>query len=450
MKKRARWGEKMKDKFFEYALHTPNNSNRNVMNSMLADIEEEKIKEELFQFLERQNNSVNPSVLKTWIDNVFKNFGKGATYTVRIDQSISDPLNCCVYMDDAVGMEKGSSDWDKQEIFKDIRPCVLKDGEVVYYLNPDNFLYTVDGEDISELITQQDIGDAMIEFSKFAYRIYDEDNYVYVSISNDAQAIAKDIRFSYFPFTRTEPGDCEKIYIGAFLGSVVNQRLRSLPGEILTSFPIGSFRTFAQNNGEGYEQYTFYQHTMLQCLYLIRYGSLNAQSALGQGYTNANSVCMAGNTFNSGMYYGDTEDGTKQVKFAGIEDFYGNIAPFVEGIYCNELYHIMTATKDFNDEADGYIDRGAIAVNGQTGIIETIWADTALGFIPKTYVSEDEMTENSFNENYSDDAGVYAGSVALVGGFFVSGPLAGPFFLSLGFPAAGAAPDVCARLSYYK
>jgi hypothetical protein len=56
-------------------------------------------------------------------------------------------------MDDAVGMEKGSSAWDKQEIFKDIRPCVLKNGEVVYYLDPDNFLRTVDGEDISELIT---------------------------------------------------------------------------------------------------------------------------------------------------------------------------------------------------------------------------------------------------------------------------------------------------------
>jgi hypothetical protein len=116
----------------------------------------------------------------------------------------------------------------------------------------------------------------MIEFSKFAYRIYDEGNYVYVSISNDAQAIAKDIRFSYLPFTRTEPGDCEKIYIGAFLGKVINFKLRSLPGEIVTDLDINDFRGFAHANGEGYEQYTFYQHTMLQCLYLIRYGNLNA------------------------------------------------------------------------------------------------------------------------------------------------------------------------------
>ena len=438
----------MKDKFFEYALHTPNNSNRNVMSSMLADIEEEKIKEELFQFLERQNNSVNPSVLKTWIDNVFKNFGKGATYTVRIDQTDKNPLTCCVYMDDAVGMEKGSSAWDEKEIFRSIKPCLLKNGEVQCYLNPNDFTLDVDGNIVYSSVAECDV---MIEFSKFAYRIYDEGNYVYVSISNDAETIAKDPKFSYLPFTRNELGDCEKIYIGAYLGHIIDGKLRSAYTVVPTADQtIGQFRTAAQANGEGYEQYTFYQHTMLQCLYLIRYGNLNGQAALGRGYTEAEEVEFAGTTFDKGMYFGSPEDGTVHVKFAGIEDFYGNVAPFVDGIYCNELYHIMTATKDFNDEAEGYIDRGAIAVNDQGGIIESIWADTALGFIPKTYVSEDEMTENSFNENFSDFAGVSASCVAVVGGSLADGPYAGPFGLILELPAAEADSYIGARLSYYK
>ena len=438
----------MKEKFFEYALHTPNNSNRNVMNSMLADIEEEKIKEELFQFLERQNNSVNPSVLKTWIDNVFKNFGAGATYTVRIDQTDKNPLTCCVYMDDAVGMEKGSSAWDEKEIFRSIKPCLLKNGEVQCYLNPNDFTLDVDGNIVYNSVAECDV---MIEFSKFAYRIYDEGNYVYVSISNDAETIAKDPKFSYLPFTRNELGDCEKIYIGAYLGQIIDGKLRSAYSVVpTTDQTIGQFRTAAQANGEGYEQYTFYQHTMLQCLYLIRYGNLNGQATLGRGYTEADEAEFVGTTFDKGMYFGSPEDGTVHVKFAGIEDFYGNIAPFVDGIYCNELYHIMIATKDFNDEAEGYIDRGAIAVNDQVGIIETIWADTALGFIPKTYVSEDEMTENSFNEFYSDAAVVFASCVAIVGGVFVIGPSAGPFSLYLASPAAAAGPKLGARLSYYK
>ena len=438
----------MKDKFFEYALHTPNNSNRNVMSSMLADIEEEKIKEELFQFLERQNNSVNPSVLKTWIDNVFKNFGKGATYTVRIDQTDKNPLTCCVYMDDAVGMEKGSSAWDEKEIFRSIKPCLLKNGEVQCYLNPNDFTLDVDGNIVYSSVAECDV---MIEFSKFAYRIYDEGNYVYVSISNDAETIAKDPKFSYLPFTRNELGDCEKIYIGAYLGHIIDGKLRSAYTVVPTADQtIGQFRTAAQANGEGYEQYTFYQHTMLQCLYLIRYGNLNGQAALGKGYTGAEEAGLAGTTFDAGMYHGNPEDGTVHVKFAGIEDFYGNLGQFIDGIYCSDTYHAMAATTGFNDVASGYTDLGAICVGDVSGIIETIWGDTALGFVPKTYVTEEEMTENSFEENYSDVAGVSAGGLAVVGASFDDGAGGGPFCLGLGFPAGAAGPYFGARLSFYK
>ena len=440
-----------KQQFYEYALHTPTNSNKNVMDSMLEGVCEDDVKERLYAYLIRQNESINPAVLKTWVDNVFKNFGAGATYTVRIDQSDKNPLTCCVYMDDAVGMEKGSSAWDEKEIFRSIKPCMFKNGEVQYYLNPDDFQYDIDGNEVS---TEKRVygadGDMMIEFGKFAYRIYDEDNYVYVSISNDAETIAKDPKFSYLPFTRNELGDCEKIYIGAYLGRIDNGKLRSLQGVPTAEQTIGQFRTAAQANGEGYEQYTFYQHTMLQCLYLIRYGNLNGQAALGKGYTEAEEAGIVGTTFNVGMYHGNPEDGTVHVKFAGIEDFYGNLGQFTDGIYCSDTYHAMAATTGFNDIASGYTDLGAIGVDAMGGIIETIWGDTALGFIPKTYVTEGEMTENSFEENYSDYAGVGAGGLAVVGAFFDSGAVGGPFYLVLGAPAGFAVPVIGARLSFYK
>ena len=441
----------MKNKFTEYVLKTPTNSNKNVMDTMLEGVCEDDVKEALYAFLYRQNETVNPSVLKTWVDEVFKNFGAGATYTVRIDQSDKNPLTCCVYMDDAVGMEKGSSAWDEKEIFKSIRPCMFKNGEVQYYLNPDDFSYNIDGNKVpTETLLYGADGDVMIEFSKFAYRIYDEGNYVYVSISNDAETIAKDPKFSYLPFTRNELGDCEKIYIGAYLGRIDNGKLRSLQGPPTASQTIGQFRTAAQANGEGYEQYTFYQHTMLQCLYLIRYGNLNGQAALGKGYTEAEKADVAGVTFDNGMYFGNPEDGTTHVKFAGIEDFYGNLGQLIDGIYCSDTYHAMAATTGFNDIASGYTDLGAICVEDVSGIIETIWGDTALGFIPKTYVTEEETTENSLEENYSDLAEVFAGRMAVAGAAFDSGAYGGPFFLSLGVPAGDAEPLVGARLSFYK
>jgi hypothetical protein len=104
------------------------------------------------------------------------------TYTVRIDETNSNPNTSCVYMDDAVGMTKGSSDWDSMPIFEDIRPCVFKDGKVQYYLNPEDFSKKFGSTESSDL-TGAD-GDVMIEFRRFAYKIYRDGNYLYVSVTN--------------------------------------------------------------------------------------------------------------------------------------------------------------------------------------------------------------------------------------------------------------------------
>ena len=327
---------------------------------------------------------------------------------------------------------------------------MFKDGRVNYYLNPSNFTQTADGVDIEEKLLNGEDGDVMIEFEKFAYRIYDEGQYVYVSISNNAEDIAKDLRYKYLPFTRKREGDCEKVYIGAFHGSVMDNKLRSLPAMPTVNITIGDARNAAQTNGEGYEQLTFYQWTMLQCLYLIRYGNLNAQACLGKGYTEAEDVDTAGMTVYDGMYHGSIEDGTVHVKFAGIEDFYGNIGNFIDGIYCNDNYHAMAATTNFNDSAQGYTDLGAIGAEDNYGVLETIWGDTALGFIPKTYITEDEMTETSLEEFFSDFAVVYSGSLALTGASFGSGSFGGPFCFYLSLPAGLADSIIGARLSYYK
>lgn len=440
----------MKKEFMDYVLQTPHNSNPHVMSTMLEGIGEEEYKNKMYDFIKKQNDNINPQVLEVWVNEVFKNFGAGATYTIRIDQSNSDPLACCVYLDDAMGMEKGADEWDTKEIFKDIKPCIMKEGEIVTYLDLNDFTKTVSGESLD--ITATDI-DLMIEFGRFAYRIYDEDDYVYVSISNDATAIAADTRFTYLPFTRGENSSIEKIYIGALGGGIdENGKLRSNPNFIPQgNKTIGEFRTAAQANGEGYEQYTFYQHTMLQCLYLIKYGNLNSQVALGQGYTNSSALkVVVGETYNKGMYYGDPNDGSVSVKFAGIEDFYGNLATFTDGIYCTDNFHATAATDNFNDTAEGYIDLGAVAVEETVGILKTIWGDSALGFIPKTVVGESDMTENSLNENWSDYAVLYAGGFAYCGAVFDYGAYGGAFYLFLVAPASAAASKFGARLSFYK
>ena len=91
------------------------------------------------------------------------------TYGVSIDLTNSNPETAVTYTDDAVGMVAGSTDWYKMRIFKDIKPCLFKNGSVVGYLNPDNFAQFEDGTKAD--ITSGNAGDVMIEIPKIGYKI---------------------------------------------------------------------------------------------------------------------------------------------------------------------------------------------------------------------------------------------------------------------------------------
>lgn len=431
----------MQKEILNYILHTPINFNRNVAEGILGEQKNNPISKELYDYLERQGLEINKMVIKEYINQIFENFSTGKTYTLRINTTDSNPLSCCEYMDDALGMVKGSSEWDNQEIFKDIRPCVFKEGQVVYYLNPLDFSQKEDGG--SAVLTGED-GDVMIEFNKFAYRIYNEGDYTYISISNDAETIANDLRFVYLPFSRTNGKDIDKIYIGAYQGVIIDNKLRSVSGQLpTTSQTLQNFRTAAHENGQGYENFTFYQITMLQCLSLIRYGNLNIQAALGQGFVSAGKLDNTGALNNSGMYFGDPDNDQTHMKFAGIEDFYGNTRTLLEGVYCDENYHILVATDNFNETMEDYLDLGAISVNKVQGIIKTLFGESKLGFFPKT-VTDYLSTESYF----SDLATISSNSIFMFGSGHSHSVYGGPFFLE-GMGQNDKRHDLGGRLSYY-
>lgn len=431
----------MYKKIVDYVLHTPHNFNRSVMDGILGEKKNEQFGQDFYKYMARQNVAINKVIVENYAKQILNDLGTGKTYTLRINTTDSNPLSCCEYMDDALEMVKGSSEWDNQEIFKDIRPCVFKEGQVVYYLNPLDFSKKEDGS--SAVLTGED-GDVMIEFNKFAYRIYNEGDYTYISISNDAETIANDLRFVYLPFLRTDDKDIDKIYIGAYQGVIIDNKLRSVSGQLpTTSQTLQNFRTAAHENGQGYENLTFYQITMLQCLSLIRYGNLNIQAALGQGFVSAGKLDNTGTLNNSGMYFGDPDNGQIHMKFAGIEDFYGNTRTLLEGVYCDENYHILVATDNFNETMEGYLDLGAISVNRVQGIIKTLFGESKLGFFPKT-VTNYLNTEAYF----SDLATISSNDIFMFGSGHSHSVYGGPFFLE-GMGQDDKKHDLGGRLSYY-
>ncbi len=341
------------------------------------------------------------------------------TYGISIDLSNSNPETAVTYTDDAVGMVAGPTDWYKKSIFEDIKPCLFKDGAVVGYLNPDNFAQFEDGTAAD--ITSGDGGDVMIEIPKTGYKITKSGNTLTVQITDDPN---KD-DFCYKAHTRTNEGDREKLYIGAFLGSNKGDKLRSISGvSPLANTRLIDFRNYAKANGVGYDLFAFYSLTLLQCLYLIMYKNLDSQASIGMGYiggyTNMHSTKNTGATFDKGMSYG-TSDRMEQMKFLGIEDFWGNLHQWIDGLVSDKNGNALVATDSFNDTGDGYTNAGMVSTS-IGGHMKAPQGTNDLGFIIGT-------VGGSTSTYFSDGASFGGGYAPIFGGCFGDTDDAGIFRL---------------------
>jgi hypothetical protein len=150
-------------------------------------------------------------------------------YGVAIDLANSNPETAVTYTDDAVGMTGGAAAWDSMNIFKDIKPCLLKNGVVQYYLNPNDFTKKADGSAAD--ITSGNDGDVMIEIPKTGYSISTAGNTLTVKVTDDPN----NPNFKYYAHSRATEGDRSKLYIGTYLGWNNGGKLRSLSGKAPTA-----------------------------------------------------------------------------------------------------------------------------------------------------------------------------------------------------------------------
>ena len=361
---------------------------------------------------------------------------------VRIDRENSDPEEAVEYIGEAAGYipadgtEPGS--WADNPVFAKIKPCLLCNGKVVDYLDPNDYGRTADGEPTGKM---RAYFDTMVEFGKIFYRIRKDEHYTYVEITDDARSLADgftDYAFSYKGKVR------DKFYIGAYKGHIVDGKLRSISGVLPESRKtIGAFRTAAQANGNGYEITPFNKLTLLQALYVVRYKSLDSRAALGKGYTEADSYAPTGNTDEDGLYFGN-QDGERQVKCHGIEDLWGNIFEWVDGFVTTDK--IKIADGNFNDNGDGY-EIAADLPNTVCGAITDIHGDNKLGFVPKE-ADDDLCAGEAYYCNYGSTWSDGTINLPYFGGDCGIGARAGAFLLNCSCSASGAHPALGARLCF--
>lgn len=398
--------------------------------------------------------------------NISGRFSKGATYTAKIDLLNSNPLTSVTYLDAAIDMTKGSDEWDNMLIFKDIKPCVFKNGTVVYYLDRNDCTLKEDGTPAKLDGTD---GDVMVEVPKFAYRIYKDTangkNDMYVSVTTDPREISSDPRYHYYAFSKESEGDRNHFYWGAYKGSIDSTNtLCSVVGKApAASQTIGNFKLRAQEKGSGYTITSYFQLVALQCLYIIKYGNLNGQAALGQGISGRSNTTSAANygplvtggttTFAAGrkMYYGSTSNtGSSEnyevaklghVKFAGIEDFWGNIWEWIDGLTTNSSRNIITNWDyDKKTEQANFTFTTGLTAN-KSGYVKDVAGTTEAGFMNTVHTG-------SATTYFCDNGALYAGCVLVFGGRWPNRAYCGPFCLIANTSASLASADIGARLMY--
>lgn len=388
------------------------------------------------------NNTVNEVRL-----NNTKIWPLSITYGVKIDLSNSDPETSVTYTDKATGFSKSYMDfandtfvwgsWQNKWPFNQIKPCLFKNGAVVKYLNPNDYSKDTDGNSVD--ITGTD-GDVMIEIPKIYYKLSKDADYQYIQISDTAQT-------GFCCLAHTYKGSVKnKVYIGAYQAYYDGSKARSISGVSATgSVSLNSWRTYARNQGTGYENFYWDLLVLLQCLYVIQFKNLNSQSALGYGWANGSGYSTGGGLNNKGLYYGTSTHG--QVKFLGIEDFYGSRNQWIDGAYILSTRNLATidstdSSVDYNGSGTGYTDRGYTLSRTQSGYTKTIMGDNYGGFVP----TDNQGSDSTY---YCDRGRVSgAGYVPSFGGVYSYTTLAGAFSLYFGNNADYPSDNCGGRLAF--
>lgn len=328
------------------------------------------------------------------------------TYTVIIDENNSNPKTSVTYSGLAEGMTPGWDNWKDTPLFKNIKPCVLKNGKVQYYLKRDDRTKKENGENAN---LSNANGDVMIEFpEKLAYKIERKGTKLYVSVTNNPHA---DNSWSYAGFMNyTNRKTYNKMYIGAYQSS---SDYHSKSG-VLTAVSItySSFESGFKNNGG--QMWSFGSVTLLQCLYLLIYKNLNSQTALGRGHTSGNDYNRTTGDTNTKKFCWGNQNDTERVVFLGLESFYGTTYTYIGGIRKDYQQNIILEhnNKTIEDTVTEY------------NYMKKAKGNNDLGFL------NSGVNGGSENTYYCDYNGSFdRGDVLSFGGDAIKGNNAGAFYL---------------------
>lgn len=266
----------------------------------------------------------------------------------------------------------------------------------------------------------------------------------------DSNRVQLDLGLSPFEGASLHPAfivdDVEKdaIYIGRYLGYVNSSKLESKSGKTPSaSATRANFRTYAQANGAGYNQMSYYDWDLVNKLYLMAFKNFNSQSALGWGYAEGSSVTGTGGTNSYSWMYGTTST-TGRVSFLGLEDWWGNLYQWVDNYMTDSSNVYAGQSSSPSDSTSGM----SVLCANPAYPISGVYPLTCRGGLNDFFIGESRGgTVNS--TGLCDYQYFFSGSyMAIVGGDYNDGNTAGAFFFNSVMSTSDSDSHTGARLTY--
>ncbi len=370
-------------------------------------------------------------------------------------------------------------DYQNFPIQEQMKRCLLAHttGAFNYYLHPNDSTKKLDGT--AATLTGAD-GNVMVQIPKFYYALFNDGNFMYALISYGAfsytksngsvvTAVVHPIFFSGGLATPVDYKYCSA-YEGvlyrssAYIHGTTTQsylsgdKIRSVSGYL----PLSTFsRTMRRQATDGaFYQYDYWMGEAIILLYLTRYKNWNSQLML-PGYTEGapwdiTKICKTGVTNVLGNNCGSVKYGVANANkcayvqasdmvvansFYGIENFYGHLWKWVDGVdflFPSGVY-VCNNPALFTDESVTNYSSLGITPLGTTGYQQTLFDGT---FLPSSVANGSSST---FVTDYYYQPSAAGWRALSAGGALTYGARAGVAYRDAGNAAAGCDAGIAGR-----
>lgn len=324
-------------------------------------------------------------------------------------------------------------------------------GQVMEYLNPDNYAYTVDGN-ASHIKDQTCNANGMAQWKQVWIYVeeYEPDRFhVYIAnkkVNNDYKCLMH----------YDKDGNLKEFYYKSlYFGSNISNIIRSLSGKAICKNLAGNTQLdLAKANGAGWDGSELAFVMTRQLLLMLISKTTDTQAAFGNGRhtggtAQSNNQLDTGTLDDKGQFYGDNGNGMVKVFHS---EAWGNIWDTTNGLIQKNgklFYKLTPNTNDgstatsYNATGEGYIDSGITLSGTSGGYISGVGLVGGFGFLPKnvsgsssTYIP-DGTWWNTANVGF-----------ARFGGYSDTGLVCGSFALNVHYPVSLSGWTYGVALSY--